>query len=43
MGYQRRLDSARRDYLLLKQQEEHEEALEGQGEVKMTEASTDLV
>jgi hypothetical protein len=40
---QRRILAARRDYLLLKEQEEPEEAEEEQGEVEMTEASTDLV
>ena len=43
LGYQRRIEAARRDYLLLKEQEEPDEALEGQGEVEITEANTDLV
>jgi hypothetical protein len=43
LGYQRRIEAARRDYLLLKEQGEPEEALEGQGEIEMTEANTDLV
>ena len=41
--YQNRLEEARREYLLLKNHEEPEEAEEGQGEVVMAEASTDLV
>jgi len=40
-SYQNRLEEARREYLLLKDHEEPEEALEGQGEVVMT--GTDLV
>jgi len=43
LEYQRRIEAARRDYLLLKEQEEPEEAEEGQGEVQMTEANSDLV
>jgi uncharacterized protein Yka (UPF0111/DUF47 family) len=43
LEYQRRIEAARRDYLLLKDQAEPEEAHECQGEVEMTEASTDLV
>jgi len=43
LEYQRRIEEARRDYLLLKEQEEPEEALEGQGEVEMLEPDTDLV
>jgi predicted nucleic acid-binding Zn-ribbon protein len=43
LGYQRRIEAAQRDYLLLKEQEEPDQALEGQGEVEMTEASTDLI
>jgi len=42
-NYQNRLEEARREYLLLKNHEEPEEALEGQGEVVMAEANTDLV
>jgi len=42
-SYQNRLEEARREYLLLKDHEEPEEALEGQGEVVMAEANTDLV
>ena len=42
-NYQNRLEEARREYLLLKDHEEPEEALEGQGEVVMTEANTELV
>jgi hypothetical protein len=41
--YQSRIEAARKDYLLLKEQEEQEEAEEGQAEVEMTEASTYLV
>jgi hypothetical protein len=37
------MEAARRDYLRLKGQAEPEEAEEGQGEVEMTEANTDLV
>ena len=40
---QNRLEEARREYLLLKTHEEPEQAEEGQGEVVMLEASTDLV
>jgi hypothetical protein len=43
LGYQRRIEAARRDYLLLKSQEEPKEAPSGQGDVEMTEANTDLV
>jgi len=43
LEYQRRIEAARRDYLLLKEQEEPEEAPEGQGEVQMTEENPDLV
>jgi len=43
LEYQRRIEAARREYLLLKEQEEPEEALEGQGEIQMLEASPDLV
>jgi len=43
LAYQRRTEAAQRDYLLLKEQEKPEEALEGQGEIQMTEANTDLV
>jgi hypothetical protein len=43
LGYQRRIEAARRDYLLLKEQEEPEEGSEGQGEILMTEANSDLV
>jgi predicted nucleic acid-binding Zn-ribbon protein len=41
--YQRRIEAARRDYFLLKEQEEPEEALEGQGEVQMSDVNSDLV
>ena len=43
LEYQRRIEAARRDYLLLKEQEEQEEALEGQGEIQMSEVNPDLV
>jgi hypothetical protein len=43
LEYQRRIEAAQRDYLLLKEQGEPEEAEQGQGEVEMTEANTDLV
>jgi hypothetical protein len=43
LEYQRRIEAARRDYLVLKEQQEPEEALEGQGEVQMSEANPDLV
>jgi len=43
LEYQRRIEAARRDYLLLKEQEEPEEALEGQAEIQMSEANPDLV
>jgi len=43
LEYQRRIEDARRDYLLLIEQEEPEGAPEGQGEIQMTEANTDLV
>jgi hypothetical protein len=43
LEYQRRIAMARKDYFRLKEQEELEQAEEGQGEVKTTEASTDLV
>ena len=43
LRYQRRIEAARRDYLLKKEQAEPEEALEGQGEVEMLEPNTDLV
>jgi hypothetical protein len=43
LEYQRRIEAARRDYLQLKEQEEPDEALEGQGEIQMTEANSDLV
>jgi len=43
LEYQKRIKDAQRDYLLLKEQEEPEEAPEGQGEVDMLEPSTDLV
>jgi len=42
-NYQNCLEEARREYLLLKNHEEPEEAEEGQGELVMSEASTDLV
>jgi len=43
LEYQRRIEATRRDYFLLKDQEEPEEAVEGQGEVEMIEANTDIV
>ena len=43
LEYQRRIEAARKDYLLLREQEEPEEALEGQGEIQMLEANPDLV
>jgi hypothetical protein len=43
LEYQRRIEAAQRDYLLLKEQEEPEEALEGQGEIQMSEENPDLV
>jgi len=43
LGYQRRIEAARREYLLIKEQAEPEEALEGQGEIEMLEQNTDLV
>jgi len=43
LEYQRRIEAARKDYLLLKEQEEPEEALEGQGEIQMIDANPDLV
>jgi len=43
LNYQRRIEAARKDYLLLKEQEQPEEEIEGQGEIEMTEANTDLV
>lgn len=42
-GYLNRLQEARREYLLLESHEEREEAVEGQGEVTMTEVNSDLV
>jgi hypothetical protein len=42
LEYQRRIEAARKDYLLLKEQEEPEEALEGQGEIQMSETNSDL-
>jgi len=41
--YQRRIEAARRDYLLLKEQEEPKKALEGQGEIQMSDENRDLV
>jgi len=43
LEYQRRVEAARREYLLIKEQEEPEEALEGQGDIEMLEPGTDLV
>ena len=43
LGYQCRIEAAQKDYFLIKEQAEPEEALEGQGEIKMLEPSTDLV
>ena len=42
-NYQRRIEAAQRDYLLLKDQEEPEEAESGQGEIVMKEADSDVV
>jgi len=42
-SYQRRIEEARREYLLLKDHEEPEEAVSGQGEIVMKEADSDLV
>jgi hypothetical protein len=39
----KRIEDTRRDYLLLKEQEVPEEAPEGQGEIQIMEASSDLV
>ena len=41
LGYQRRIEDARKEYLLIKEQEEPQEALEGQGEIEMLEPNTD--
>jgi len=43
LGYQRRIEAARKDYLLIKEQAEPEEALEGQGEIEMLDQNSDLV
>jgi len=43
LEYQRRIEDARREYLLIKEQAEPEEALEGQGEIDMLEPNTNLV
>jgi len=43
LEYQRRIEDARREYLLIKEQEEPEEAPEGQGEIDMLEPGTNLV
>jgi len=43
LGYQIRIEDARKEYLLIKEQEEPQEALEGQGEIEMLEPNTDLV
>ena len=42
LEYQRRIEAARKDYLLPKEQWEPNQAEQGQGEVEMTEANTDL-
>jgi hypothetical protein len=41
--YQRRIKAARREYLLLKEQQEPQHVASRQGEAKMQEADTDLV
>jgi len=43
LEYQKRIEDARREYLLIKEQAEPEEALEGQGEIDMLEPNTNLV
>jgi hypothetical protein len=43
LDYQKSIEAARKDYLLLKEQEEPEDALEGLGEIEMAEANTQLV
>ena len=43
LEYQRTIQAAQRDYLLLKEQGEPEGAEDGQGEVEMAEVNTDLV
>ena len=43
LEYQKRIEDARREYLLIKEQAEPEEALEGQGEIDMLELNTNLV
>jgi len=42
-GYQRRIEAARREYLLLKSEKEPVEVPSGQGEIKMSEANNNLV
>jgi len=42
-GHQRRIEAARREYLVLKHQEEPVEAPEGQGEIEMSKTKPDLV
>jgi hypothetical protein len=43
LEYQRRIEAARKDYLLLYDQAEPKEAAAGQGEVEMTEVCTDFM
>jgi len=43
LEYHRRIEAARREYLLIREQEEPKEALEGQGEIEMLEPNTNLV
>jgi len=41
--YQRRIEEAKREFILLKEQEEPKEAQSGQGKLEMREADTSLV
>jgi len=43
LEYQRRIEAARWEYLLIKEQEEPDEAVEGQREIGMVEPNADLV
>ena len=43
LGYQKRIEAARREDLLINEQDELEEAMEWQGEIEMLEPSIDLV
>jgi predicted nucleic acid-binding Zn-ribbon protein len=43
LEYQGRIEAARRDYLLLKEQGEAKESVEGQGGIEMTEVNSELV